>query len=363
MTLEGTKPIPEIDLLPKEDLFKRWIGASSEAIAAHVEKDELHAYKLDEGPIMGVVWCKPGHVTSRNLQNFLNRDQFEFNDGDCDFFLLQDVKDCEAVHPEYLGTVTIESLGLEQICCPHEEGRKSLHAGLEIISAEDIIRNFKLLPRQMVKILNGIAVSDDKGNFLEYKRLETVEEEQFQAHMDSLRDGYYFNEKSLSTVRIYQECLDRFLKKWGKPTTSPTLKNSEVESQLCEANNQIASFEQLRNHLEKQNQKLTEELAKKDLRIAELEAQTIPSIESTTTVNATKWKESVEAAFNVWVDIFAGDKEDWIEDEFRGELSSRYKDYHTEVHAAAWRLLPSRFKKGPGRPKKNPQKSQHTDNK
>lgn len=354
MALEDIKPMLEKELLPKEDLYKRWFGATREEIAKHCDKGELHAYKLYKGPIKGAIWCKPGHVIYRDLQSFLNPDISEFNDEGCDFFLLQDVKACEAVHPEYLGNFTIESLGLEQICCPHEEGRKPLHEGLEIISAEDIISNFKLLPSEMVKILNGIAVSDDKGNFLEYKRLKTVEEEQFQAHRDSLRDGDYFNKKSLSTVRIYQECLDRFLKKWGKPTTSPTLKNSEVESQLCEANYQIARLEQLRNSLEKQNQKLTEELAQKDLRIAELEKQTIPAIESTTTVNATKWKESVEAAFRVWVGIFAGDKKDWIEDDFRGELSRLCKDYHTDVHAVAWRLLPEAYKHGRGRPKKNP---------
>ena len=99
---------------------------------------------------------------------------------------------------------------------------------------------------------------------------------------------------------------------------------------------------------------MTEELAQKDLRIAELEKQTIPAIESTTTVNATKWKESVEAAFRVWVGIFAGDKKDWIEDDFRGELSRLCKDYHTDVHAVAWRLLPEAYKHGRGRPKKNP---------
>ena len=96
-------------------------------------------------------------------------------------------------------------------------------------------------------------------------------------------------------------------------------------------------------------------VADRESRISSLDAQISKlSTDKTSTVNATKWKDSVKAAFKVWADIFEGDKTDWIEDDFREALSRRCKDYHTDVLTSAWSLLPEAFKHGRGRPKKNP---------
>lgn len=107
---------------------------------------------------------------------------------------------------------------------------------------------------------------------------------------------------------------------------------------------------------------LQKALGEKDARIAELENQLAAAAEPVTTVNATRWGNSVTAAFRVWADIIAGDKTDWKEDEFRKALTKYYNDYLTDVHATAWRLLPEDFKHGRGRPKNNPEKSQQSDN-
>ena len=107
---------------------------------------------------------------------------------------------------------------------------------------------------------------------------------------------------------------------------------------------------------------LETQLAEKDERITELEARSAVIAEPTTTVNAAKWGSSVTAAFGVWAVIIAGDKADWKEDEFRAALAERCSDYHTDVHATAWRLLPDAFKHGIGRPKKKPEKPQQSDN-
>ena len=107
---------------------------------------------------------------------------------------------------------------------------------------------------------------------------------------------------------------------------------------------------------------LEAQLAEAHQRIEELETQPSAAAEPTTTVNAAKWGNSVTAAFGVWAYIIAGGRTDWKEDEFRAALAERCSDYHTDVHATAWRLLPDAFKHGRGRPKKNPDKSQQSDN-
>ena len=129
---------------------------------------------------------------------------------------------------------------------------------------------------------------------------------------------------------------------------------AELKAQLAEAQTQNESLRQWNKRLNEQNQELRIELA-------ELKAQPATA-EPTTTVTAAKWEDSVTAAFGVWGAIIAGDKTDWKEDEFRAALAERCSDYHTKVHSTAWRLLPDAFKHGRGRPKKNPDKSQQSDN-
>ena len=104
-------------------------------------------------------------------------------------------------------------------------------------------------------------------------------------------------------------------------------------------------------------------LKEKATRIAELEAQLAAAEEAAkrkevqavaepdTTVKAAKWENSVSAAFDLWNEIFQGNKNSWTRDEFTTALAEKYPDYHTKVLALAWNRLPEKYKQGPGRPK------------
>lgn len=126
---------------------------------------------------------------------------------------------------------------------------------------------------------------------------------------------------------------------------------------------------------EMSSEKHTTQLIVQDARIAALEKELSEAkaqlsatpalasdVEPATTVNATKWENSVVAAFEVWAEIIQGSRTDWKEPEFKAALSARCEDWHTKVLDIAWRALPDSFKHGRGRPKKNTEKSQHPDN-
>lgn len=80
-----------------------------------------------------------------------------------------------------------------------------------------------------------------------------------------------------------------------------------------------------------------------------------------TTVNAKKWKDSVQAVCDLLVFIMQGEKYNWRSSEFTEELCKRCNDYHTEVARIAWRALPVDFKHGSGRPAEKSGNSEHVE--
>ena len=80
-----------------------------------------------------------------------------------------------------------------------------------------------------------------------------------------------------------------------------------------------------------------------------------------TTVNAKKWKDSVQAVCGLLVFILQGTKDNWRSDDFTEELRKRCRDYHTDVARIAWRTLPDDLKHGPGRPAEKPGNPEHTE--
>ena len=282
MALEGTIAILEKDLLPKEDLYKRWIGATPEEIAAHFEKGELQAYARYKGPINGVIWCKPGYISYRDCQDYLNPSLSEFHDEYCDYFLLQNVNQCESAHPEYLGNITPEGLGLGQPQYSIEAEGNPLHAGLATITADEAIKHLEITPIDLVDELNGYQIFNDEGRVIGYRRLVTVDEGDFREYADSGLNEPFFNMRSLSTVKIYKIELDRYCEKWEiqKRVVSDREDTSAIEHQLAEAQKHIEALEQWNRRLNEQNKKLRPELAEKDSRIAELESQLAISAEN-----------------------------------------------------------------------------------
>lgn len=242
MALDGTTAILETQLLPKEELYKRWFGATHEEIARHFTEGELCAYERHKGPINGIVWCKPGHVYYQSQVSYSNPDLYDYNDDSCDYFLLEDVVRCETDHPEYIGNVTPEGLGLVQTA----SNKEVPHAGLVALSADEAINRLKITPIELVDILNGYNVSIDVDNLhIETKRLVTVDEEAFREHANSGWNEKFFNVKGLGNVKIYQVDFDRYCEMWGiqEQTQPEAVNTSGLESQLAEAHQRIEELE------------------------------------------------------------------------------------------------------------------------
>lgn len=362
--VDGKFVFTEHQLIAKKDLYERWVGAIDEEIAKHFNEGELRVYEHYKGPINGIIWCKPGGIYYQDRHDYSNPGAYDYNDDSCDYFLVEDVVHRETEHPEYIGNVTPESLGLTQANSQEDIECAPLHPGLETISANQAIKLLEITPIDMVDILNGVNIYDGYNNIVDTRRLVTTDEGHFRAHTYS---EPYFTEEMLKNVKIYQLNFDQYRNEWGIQPSSKTEKadTSDLESQLAEAQKQLEELEGVRRWNKQfltEREELRKSLKEKDARIEELETQPPAATEPTTTVNAAKWGNSVAAAFGVWAGILAGDKADWKEDEFRAALAERCSDYHTEVHATAWRLLPDAFKHGRGRPKKNPNKSQQADN-
>ena len=159
MALEGTIAILEAQLLRKEELYKRWTGATQEEIAEHFNKGELRVYERYKGPINSIIWCKPGNVYYRNSMSFANPSLYGYDDDSCDYFLLEDVVQCENEHPEYTGDITPESLGLVQVevgNAPDDEP--------EYIQAESLRKDMRMSPVQFVAYLREHRVLALFGN-------------------------------------------------------------------------------------------------------------------------------------------------------------------------------------------------------
>ena len=279
MALNGTIAILEAQLIPKEELYKRWFGATHEEIAGHFNNDELHAYERHKGPINGIIWCKPGSVYYQDRHEYSNPGRYDYYDDSCDYFLLEDVVRCETEHPEYIGNVTPESLGLVQGESQGEIEGTPLHPGLETISANRAIKLLGITPIDMVDILNGMDTYDDYGNLIETRRLITTDEGRFRAHTYS---EPYFTEGMLKSVKIYQLNFDQYCDEWGIQPSPKAEKadTSALESQLALAQKEIESLSQWNKFLHEQNKKLRPELAEKKSRIAELESQLASFAES-----------------------------------------------------------------------------------
>ncbi|MGD9576021.1 hypothetical protein [Desulfovibrio sp.] len=430
--IDGKFVFAEHQIIGKDHLYKRWFGATREEIARHFDKGELRAYEHYKGPINNVIWCNPGQIYYQSRQDYSNPGLYEYLDDQCSYFLLEDVLQCEKLHPEYIGNVSAEDLGLpddpfkdvpftksppessgeplppvdktdwrdcniiqdfesrpkisDSLCrnnlvlafdadgttCPPELATLPLKIFFtempkpddgDFYTSNNLMERYKLGPAEFVEYLmqhkdlfpHGVPewfyiqhhTINERGMWYEYQPMSRKVEEldNFTFHYRTIRN----HEKSMHDNGYYDRYDDEYPTKanQSKADANSSARMAELEAQLAEAQKQVENLRQWNKRLNEQNQELRAELA------TAKEIQPI-AVEPATTVNATKWGRSVTAAFGVWSAIIAGDKTDWKEDEFRAALAERCNDYHTDVHAIAWRLLPQAFKHGRGRPKKNP---------
>ena len=262
----------EHQLIKKEDLYKRWTGATDEEIAAHVENGELGAFRYYKGPINGIVWCTFGTVYYRDQVDWSNPDLYDYNDQYCDFFLLEDVERCEAEHPEYIGNVTPESLGLVQ-----PDDLKEPEEEPEYICALDAAKILKKSPVKFVQILwdnsdalplvgMGFSFFPNDRQFFYSCEIEEAAEKLDRLGIHRLDWEEY--------LRVYSQDLEAVPSRTpeGNLDFSAVLKPSyvDLEAQLADALKKLENFESLRQwsaRLEEQIQSLRGELAAKDARI------------------------------------------------------------------------------------------------
>lgn len=274
MALEGTTAILESHLISKEDLYKKWFGATREEIAAHFNNGELRAYEYYKGPINGVIWCKPGNIYYQDRHDYSNSGIYEYNDDLCDYFLLEDVGRCEAEHPEYTGNITPEDLGLVQ------GGSSNKPQKQEYIPVEDLQKTANLSPSRFVELLRAHRdYLPLHGFFSDNDRLFFYDEEVEPVRALDILSGitvHYLDWKNFILA----------MEKEGREKIEPSCEDSlpedvsDLKSQLAEAQKHIEALEQWNKRLNEQNKELRPELTQKDSRIAELESQLAISAES-----------------------------------------------------------------------------------
>lgn len=271
----------ERQLIKKEDLYKRWFGATDEEIVKHFDTGELRAYEHYKGPINGVVWCIPGQIYYQDRHDYSNPGVYEYRDNHCSYFLLTDVVRCETEHPEYTGNVTPESLGLVQdgaSGAPEEEP--------EYVKAESLRKEMKLSPVQFVDYLRdnqdlvffGNGVNDGSRNWF----YRTASREQASGMLDDMyihRLDITAHEKRIAgttSIPPFPVAGSSAAPMADIPFPTVEVDTSGLESQLAEAQKKIEDVEGVRRWNKQfltERAELQSSLEEKDARIAELEKE------------------------------------------------------------------------------------------
>lgn len=273
--IDGKFVFTEHQLIKKEDLYKKWFGATHEEIAAHFNNGELRAYGHYKGPINGVIWCKPGNIYYQDRHDCSNPGLYDYNDDLCDYFLLEDVGRCEAEHPEYAGNITPEDLGLVQGESSNEPQGKP-----EYIPVENLQKTASLSPSRFVELLRTHRdYLPLHGFFSDNDRLFFYDEDVEPVRALDVLSGitvHYLDWKNF-ILEMEKEGREK-IESNGDGALPEDV--SDLEPQLAEAQKHIEALEQWNKRLNEQNKKLRPELAEKNSRIAELESLLAISAES-----------------------------------------------------------------------------------
>lgn len=243
------------------------------------------------------------------------------------FIPLEDISAYEKAHPEVLWEPAVSEQTLKR------ESQELTEEYGEYIPADVIRKKMRMSPIQFIDFMNS-----GKGPV-------TSKEESFRDHVHNRYEGPFFHTGQLSDGYFSFHILD--WEAWRRE--HPDM----MQETPAREDTPIAGADDSR---------LSAALREKDARIAELEAAlAAANRQQQSTVNAQKWRDSVQAACELLVSIMQGEKYDWRSGEFSSELRNRCKDYHTEVRQIAWSSLPDDFKHGPGRPTAKPENPEHTE--
>lgn len=314
--------IPHENLVAVEDVLRRWhmepwrldeITRSAKILLFSFMESRINpssgaTVHFCRGPFSGI-YSHDGYYEYENL-----------------FIPLEDVTAYEKAHPEVLWepVVTEQTLKRESQELTEEYG--------EYIPADVIRKKMRMSPIQFIDFMNS-----GKGPV-------TSKEESFRDHVHNRYEGPFFHTGQLSDGYFSFHILD--WEAWRRE--HPDM----MQETPAREDTPIAGADDSR---------LSAALREKDARIAELEAAlAAANRQQQSTVNAQKWRDSVQAACELLVSIMQGEKYDWRSGEFSSALRNRCKDYHTDVQRIAWSTLPDNFKHGPGRPTAKSENSEHT---
>ena len=69
-----------------------------------------------------------------------------------------------------------------------------------------------------------------------------------------------------------------------------------------------------------------------------------------TNLNFGRWYKTTYHAATLLVEVINGPKRSWTKKQFSSELARKYSQYNDTVQRLAWRILPTEYKNGVGRP-------------
>lgn len=186
-------------------------------------------------------------------------------------YIMSEILEYEKTRPELFYKVVDDPDAVWKAATLQKEVT-SLHPGLQILSAYDVIADLGITPIELVDMLNGSSVYDENNKYIGTKRLVTIDEGNFREY--SLSDPY-FRESDIKNVGIYKRDFDLFCQAWGiEQSIRPNpVNNSEPDSSVAEVQKRIESLSEWNKRLNENNHKILADSAEKDTRIAELEAE------------------------------------------------------------------------------------------
>lgn len=210
------------------------------------------------------------------------------------------------------------------------------------IQVQEIRKMLNMSPYRFVNLLNKTD-----------KHLITSFDEAFWKYQEGIYTTEpYFKREDLDNPCLTVHILDLqdFIKDNPELSTNEACVNLDG-AQSIDVGNAQAQIDILK----RDNMALQATLQEKNTRITELEQQLAEQRAATSSVNAERWKKSLEAACELAWEIADGERQDWIKKDFLKALANKYSGILIEAENIAWSKMPGSYKNGAGRRSNKPQ--------
>ena len=319
--------VPHEHLVAVEDVLRRW-HMEPWRLNEITRSAKIHLFSIEESRV------NPSSGATIHFCRFISSGIYCYNgiyEYDDLFIPFEDMKAYEKAHPEVLWKPAVSELTLKR------ESKELTEEYGEYIPADVLRKKMRMSPIQFIDFMNS-----GKGPV-------TSLEEAFRIYKDI--HGYQYADYTpfFTTEHLNSDCAIHILDWEAWRQAHPDM----AQETPVKEDAPVAGADDGR---------LSAALREKDARIAELEAAlAVANRQQQSTVNAQKWRDSVQAACKLLVSIMQGKKCDWRYSEFTAALRKLSPDYHTDVQRIAWSTLPDDFKHGPGRPTAKSENPEHTE--